>query len=97
MMASGGLAGIFEKEFVYSRVDRNGKSFEDELKRIGYDGLQENRIKDFFAFLELHIEQGPVLESENISIGGVEGIQGMNWREITVTGDAIMPVLRQCI
>lgn len=88
MMASGGLAGIFEKEFVYSRVDRTGKSFEDELKRIGYDGLQENRIKDFFAFLELHIEQGPVLESENISIGGVEGIQGMNWREITVTGEA---------
>lgn len=88
MMASGGLAGVFDREFVYSRVDRDGKSFGDELKQIGYAGSPDNRIKEFFAFVELHIEQGPVLESENISIGAVEGIQGMNWREITVIGEA---------
>jgi len=88
MMASGGLAGVFDREFIYSRKDRDGKKFGDELKRIGYQGKSENRIQDIYAFLELHIEQGPVLENENISIGAVEGIQGTNWLEITVTGES---------
>nr|WP_010531863.1 M20 family metallo-hydrolase [Lentibacillus jeotgali] len=88
MMASGGLAGTFSRDFIYTRTDREGKSYGDELTRIGYDGKQENRLKDFFAFIELHIEQGPVLEKENISIGAVEGIQGTNWLEVTVTGES---------
>lgn len=87
MIASGGLSGAFDKEYVYSRQDMEGKFFEDELERIEYKGKKENRIEYIHSYVELHIEQGPVLESEGISIGTVEGIQGMHWLEIVIDGE----------
>ena len=42
--------------------------------------------KEIAAYLELHIEQGPVLDEENIEIGVVEGVQGISWQEFTLTG-----------
>ena len=60
--ASGAVAGCFSRTFVYDRVDRDGRRFEDELRRIGYLGQETNRPGPAAAYLELHIEQGPVLE-----------------------------------
>lgn len=87
LLASGGLAGVFSKQFVYNIADRDGYVFEDELARIGYKGSENNRIEAIHSFLELHIEQGPVLENEQISIGAVQGIKGMSWLELTVKGE----------
>lgn len=88
MLGSGGLAGVFEQQFVWDRSDRQGNRLKEELERIGYLGEESNRIKDIYRFVELHIEQGPVLEQEGSAIGAVEGIQGMTWLEVKLTGQA---------
>lgn len=88
MIASGGLSGNFEKEYIYNLTDQKGNRFEDELIRIGYKGKKENRIQNIHSYVELHIEQGPILEEDEIDIGVVEGIQGMEWMEITVRGES---------
>lgn len=59
-----------------------------ELKRIGYDGSSPLPASPPYAFVELHIEQGPVLEAEGITIGAVESVQGISWQEVTVTGQS---------
>lgn len=59
-----------------------------ELERIGYSGPTPVPGVAPHAFVELHIEQGPVLEVEGVTIGAVEGVQGISWQEITVTGQS---------
>ena len=86
MLASGVFAGVFTTEFAYARADRDGKTFGDELKRIGYQGKEKTGAHKFGAMFELHIEQGPILEDEDRMIGVVQGVQGMRWYEVTVTG-----------
>ena len=86
MLASGVFAGVFTTEFAYARADRDGKTFGDELKRIGYQGKEKAGAHKFGAMFELHIEQGPILEDEDRMIGVVQGVQGMRWYEVTVTG-----------
>jgi N-carbamoyl-L-amino-acid hydrolase len=61
----------------------------DELDRIGYAGLTPCPAAVFpAAFVELHIEQGPILEDEGFDIGVVEGVQGISWTEITISGQS---------
>jgi N-carbamoyl-L-amino-acid hydrolase len=86
MLASGVFAGVFTPEYAYSRADRDGKTFGDELQRIGYKGSEKAGTRKFSAMFELHIEQGPILEDEGRMIGVVQGVQGIRWYEITVTG-----------
>jgi N-carbamoyl-L-amino-acid hydrolase len=86
MLASGVFAGAFTPEHAYSRTDRDGKKFGEELERIGYRGPEKAGLRKFSAMFELHIEQGPILEDEQKMIGIVQGVQGMRWYEITVTG-----------
>jgi beta-ureidopropionase / N-carbamoyl-L-amino-acid hydrolase len=86
MLASGVFAGVFTPEFAYSRADRDGKTFLDELQRIGFRGNEKAGARKFGAMFELHIEQGPILEDEDRMIGVVQGVQGMRWYEVTVTG-----------
>ena len=86
MLCSGVYAGVFTPEFAYSREDRDGIKFGDELKRIGYRGPAPAGSIKFQAMFELHIEQGPILEAEAKMIGVVTGVQGMRWYEITVKG-----------
>ena len=72
-------------DYAYSRIDRDGKSFGEELKRIGYrDG--KGRPTQVRRNVELHIEQGPILEDEGRMIGVVQGVQGMRSFEVAVTG-----------
>jgi N-carbamoyl-L-amino-acid hydrolase len=86
MLASGVYAGVFTPDFAYSREDRDGIKFGDELKRIGYLGAEPVGSVKFQAMFELHIEHGPILEAEHKMIGVVTGVQGMRWYEVTVRG-----------
>lgn len=86
MAGSGILSGDYEINEIYKKADTNQVSFLNELKKIGYLGAEENRLKEAAAFLEVHIEQGPILYEENIPIGIVDGIIGFSWLEVTVKG-----------
>jgi beta-ureidopropionase / N-carbamoyl-L-amino-acid hydrolase len=86
MLASGVFAGVFTPDYAYARTDRDGKRFGEELERIGYRGAEVPGARTFAAMFELHIEQGPILEDEGRMIGVVQGVQGMRWYEVTVTG-----------
>ena len=86
MLSSGVFAGVFTPDYAYDREDREGKRFGDELIRIGYKGDEPCGARKLGAFFELHIEQGPILEAEERTIGIVTGVQGMRWYEVTVTG-----------
>ncbi|WP_223066087.1 Zn-dependent hydrolase [Paenibacillus caui] len=88
MMASGVLSGKFDKALMLSKKDTEGVSFQQALKASGYAGEVENRIQEATAYLELHIEQGPVLEKEELSIGVVECVVGMACYEIEVNGES---------
>ena len=59
-----------------------------ELDRIGYLGPAPLPGPVPHAFVELHVEQGPVLEAEGLTIGAVTGVQGISWTEVTVTGQS---------
>jgi N-carbamoyl-L-amino-acid hydrolase len=59
-----------------------------ELARIGYDGAHPCPAAAPHAYVELHIEQGPVLEAEGVTIGAVTGVQGISWTELTITGQS---------
>ncbi len=86
MLCSGVFAGVFDRAYADSRTDREGKTFGEELDRIGYRGTETAGAHKLGAHFELHIEQGPILEAENRTIGIVTGVQGMRWFEVTVTG-----------
>jgi N-carbamoyl-L-amino-acid hydrolase len=86
MVSSGVFAGVYTEEFAYSRVDSEGKTLGDELRRIGFQGDLPVGGRPIHAFFELHIEQGPILEDENLDIGVVTHGQGQRWYEITLTG-----------
>ena len=86
MMASGVFAGVHTLDWAYAKEDSDGKKFGDELKRIGYIGDEEVGSRKMKAFFELHIEQGPILESEGKDIGVVSRGQGLNWLQVTLTG-----------
>lgn len=86
MLASGVFAGIHDEEWAYERVDSDGKTFGNELKRIGWQGDEATGGRKMHAFFELHIEQGPILEAEGKDIGVVTHGQGLSWTEVTITG-----------
>lgn len=88
MMSSGVLSGKFAKEVMLRSVDTEGISFGEALKQSGFEGGKENRLKEAVAFLELHIEQGPVLDSYGEDIAVVEGVMGMVCYEISIKGES---------
>ena len=86
MVASGVFGGVFDLEYGLACRDRDGKTIGEELERIGYAGGMECGGREVDAFFETHIEQGPILEADNKTIGVVQGVQGIRWYEIEVTG-----------
>jgi len=86
MVASGVFAGVFDLDYGLSRADQDGKTMGEELQRIGYAGDQPVGGRDVGAYFEAHIEQGPILENEEKTVGVVTGAQGQRWYEITLTG-----------
>ena len=86
MLASGVFAGVLKQDYAYGRTDTEGKTFGDELKRIGWVGDEPVGARKMHAMFELHIEQGPILEAEGREIGVVTHGQGLWWLEVTLTG-----------
>ena len=86
MLASGVFAGVHTQDYAYGRKDPEGKTFGDELKRIGWVGDEEVGARRMHAYFEYHIEQGPILEAEGKDIGVVTHCQGLWWLEFTLTG-----------
>jgi N-carbamoyl-L-amino-acid hydrolase len=86
MMASAGYAGIYEVNTLLSAKDAEGKVFGNELDKIGWKGSEPVGAQKFQCYYELHIEQGPILETEEIDIGIVTHGQGLKWLEVKLTG-----------
>jgi beta-ureidopropionase / N-carbamoyl-L-amino-acid hydrolase len=86
MMGSGVFAKAFTLEHAYAAKDTEGKTVKGELERIGYIGEQEPGQHPMGAYFETHIEQGPVLEDHDITIGVVGGVLGIRWYDCVVTG-----------
>lgn len=82
LTGSAGFAGTLDEDTV---IGIDGTDFFSELQRIGYAGKTDFK-RSIGAYYELHIEQGPVLERANQPIGVVEGIQGVRWYEVLITG-----------
>ncbi|WP_454828814.1 Zn-dependent hydrolase [Paraburkholderia xenovorans] len=85
MMGSGVFAGAFTLEHALEQRDREGVSVRDALSRIGYAGENE-KPHTVGAYFEAHIEQGPVLEAHDKTIGVVQGALGQRWYDVTVHG-----------
>jgi len=86
MIASGVMAGKIALEDAYNARDKDGIRLVDELERIGYLGSEPCVPRPFRAYLELHIEQGPLLEEAGLSVGVVDGIVAISWARLTIHG-----------
>lgn len=82
------FVGGLPLEEALDTVGVDGAVVGEELARIGYVGSMPCPARPPAAFVELHIEQGPVLEAEGVDIGVVTGVQGISWTEVTVTGQS---------
>lgn len=80
--------GGMSVEEALDTVGIDGSRVGDELERIGYNGATPCPGISPHAFVELHIEQGPVLEQTGVIIGAVTGVQGISWQEVTVEGQS---------
>lgn len=90
LMGSRGMMGLLTNEEFKSLADKDGILAEDAMMSIGLNPSND-KIRDpktIKAFLELHIEQGPILEEKNIPIGIVEAIVGLTQLEVTIQGQA---------
>jgi beta-ureidopropionase / N-carbamoyl-L-amino-acid hydrolase len=86
MMGSGVFAGAFPLEHAYAAKDVEGRTVRAELERIGCIGSETPGEHPVGAYFEAHIEQGPVLEDHDKTIGVVQGVLGIRWFDCIVTG-----------
>jgi beta-ureidopropionase / N-carbamoyl-L-amino-acid hydrolase len=86
MLGSGVFAGVYSRAEADAVTDIEGVRFGAALDGIGWRGAEKTSGTKLSAYLELHIEQGPILEAENKTIGVVTGVQGVRWYEIAITG-----------
>lgn len=80
--------GALTLDDAYAIKGIDGASVGDELRRINYLGPATPGAIKAHAYFELHIEQGPMLEDEALTIGAVEGVQGLSWQELTIEGQS---------
>lgn len=88
MMGSLVYAGDLSLDEALDSVGTDGTILRDELTRIGYGGTIDPGFIKPYAFIELHIEQGPIMDAKGISIGAVENLQGISWQRISIEGAA---------
>jgi len=86
MMGSGAFIGEFKTDMILAQKDRDGISVGEALKSIGYAGQDNISPKGIGAYFEAHIEQGPVLEAHDTTIGVVTGALGQRWFDVVITG-----------
>ena len=85
MLASGVFAGTHTRDWALARKDAQGVSFGEALQD-GFAGDEPAGARPIHAYVELHIEQGPILEAEGCDIGVVTAGQGFRWFDVTITG-----------
>ncbi|GIT68698.1 MAG: hypothetical protein Ct9H300mP26_3850 [Acidimicrobiales bacterium] len=95
-MGSLAYVGGMSVEAVLEVEGSDGTVVGEELDRIGYRGSAPCPGAAPHAFVELHIEQGPVLDKEDIQIGLVEGVQGISWTELALRDSQTMQAQPQC-
>lgn len=88
MMGSAVFTGALSVQDALQARDAEGVTLASALAEIGYAGMNPMSLGQPHAYLELHIEQGPVLDREGVAIGVVEGVQGILWRRIAILGQA---------
>lgn len=88
MMGSLVYAGGLSVDEALATVGTDGTLLGEELEKIGYAGTEDPGFLLPHAYVELHVEQGPVLERMGIPIGAVENLQGISWQRVTIEGDA---------
>lgn len=88
MMGSLVFAAGRDIEEALASIGTDGSVLGKELERIGYAGRHQPGFLKPHVYVELHVEQGPVLEREGIAIGAVENLQGISWQRITIDGVA---------
>ena len=89
MMGSLVYVGQLPLDRALATVGIDGSTVADNLSRIGYAGPEPvGGARRVHAYVELHVEQGPVLEAEGFTIGAVEGVQGISWTELTLSGQS---------
>ncbi len=86
MMGSAVHQGALDLDAALATIGIDGRSVAAELREIGFAGDLPPKYLVPHAYLELHVEQGPVLERDGLAIGAVSGVQGISWTEYTVTG-----------
>ena len=86
MMGSVVFAGEYPLEAALAAKDREGITLDEALRAIGYKGERRPGDMSVDSYVELHIEQGPILDKEGTDIGVVTGVQGISWQELTLTG-----------
>ena len=88
MLGSAVTAGRIPLDHAYKLTDDDGNTVKDELARIGFDGDVDERRPIPHAYIECHIEQGPILAEAGVDIGIVEGVQSISWQRLTIRGEA---------
>jgi len=86
MLGSAVAVGRITLQEAYSLCDETGTSVQQELSRIGYLGAAEERISPPHAYLECHVEQGPILEAAGLDLGLVTGVQAISWQQLEIHG-----------
>ncbi|MEX9234810.1 Zn-dependent hydrolase [Citrobacter werkmanii] len=86
MMGSVVFAGEYPLDAALAAKDLDGVTLDEALCEIGYKGACRPGDLSVDSYVELHIEQGPILDKERIDIGVVTGVQGISWQEFTLTG-----------
>jgi N-carbamoyl-L-amino-acid hydrolase len=86
MLGSAVAVGRIPLEKAWALTDREGKSVRAELEAIGFIGTRDEHLAAPHAYLECHIEQGPMLRAAGVDVGVVTGVQAISWQELTITG-----------
>jgi N-carbamoyl-L-amino-acid hydrolase len=86
MLGSAVATGRIALEEAYGLTDRNGVRVHDALAAIGFVGEADERLAPPHAYVECHIEQGPILRSRGVDLGVVRGVQAISWHELTILG-----------
>ena len=88
MLGSGVFCDVFDLDYAYSRTDKDGNTFGEELERIGYKGDRPCEPRDLHCYFEAHVEQGPFLEQQDLPLAAVEGVFGFSWMNVAFEGQA---------
>jgi N-carbamoyl-L-amino-acid hydrolase len=88
MLGSAVAVGRLSLDEALALRDQSGRSVKQELERIGFLGLHPARLPPPHAYVECHIEQGPILRAAGMDLGVVTGVQAISWQEVTISGKA---------